>query len=348
MTVRIFGILWMTLGSLLAQPLDLRLPTDNHHLFTGEFDKFYMYVDRNFEGAASKPWEAGSFGFVRNAARIQGEVILTKFHEGIDISPMRRDAAGNPLDLIGSISAGRVVYCSISASSSNYGKYVVVGHPWENSLVFSVYAHLAEISCKPGDEVAAGGVLGRMGYTGDGLNRTRAHLHLELGMLMSARYGDWHKLNVGSTNHHGLYNGMNICGTEVSRFFTERKANPNLTFSKFVTSTPVYFKVAVPINPGVPDFVKRYPWIAQGDLTASTACEIGFTATGLPVSFAPTSLSVTTSIITSVRPSKFPHRHLTRGLVTGEGNRATLTDGGKKLIALLTDDFPVTPTPPPP
>lgn len=328
-----------------AAPIDLRLPTENQHLFTGELDKFYMYVDRNFEGQATQPWEAGSFGFVRTAVRINGQVILTKFHEGIDISPVKRDKAGNPLDLVSSIADGKVVYISPQAGRSNYGKYVVVEHMWENSPVVSLYAHLAEITCKPGDPVKAGSVLGRMGYTGAGINRVRAHCHLELGLVMSSRYEDWHKQTGGGLNYHGLFNGMNIAGSDVARFFVEQKANPELQFSQFMAATPVYFKVLVPAK-GIPDIVQRYPWICQGSPEGASSWEISFTATGLPVSFVPGTREATAPIITAVRPSEIPHQHLTRGLISGSGNKATLTNGGKKLVALLTGDFPVTPKPP--
>jgi murein DD-endopeptidase MepM/ murein hydrolase activator NlpD len=322
--------------------IDLRLPTENHHLFTGRHDRFYMYVDRMFEGVASKPWEGGSFGYVRNAARIGGEVILTKFHEGIDIAPVRRDRAGNPLDLVSSIADGRVVHASTIASRSNYGRYVVVAHPWENSLVYSLYAHLAEITCKPGDPVRAGSVLGRMGYTGVGINRTRAHLHLELAMMMSRRFDDWQKTFGAGINHHGVYNGMNLAGTDVARFFHEHRANPSLSFSGFVASTPVYFKVAVPAR-GTPDFVVRHPWILHGNPEGARSWEIAFSATGQPVSITPGSTSVPEPIITAVRPSRTPHSHLTRNLVTGVGERASLTASGRQLVALLTDDFPSPP-----
>ncbi len=135
------------------------------------------------KGKPANPGRAGTFGFVRNAMRIEDQVIYTKFHEGIDIAPVNRDSAGNPLDPVSSIADGQVVHTSPIAGRSNYGKYVVVEHNWENSAVYSLYAHLAEITCNPGDPVKAGTVLGRMGYTGVGLNRTRAHFHLELAML---------------------------------------------------------------------------------------------------------------------------------------------------------------------
>ena len=93
--------------------IELRLPTENQHLFTGELDRFYMYVDRTFEGETQPSrGKRGTYGFVRTAMRINGEILLTKFHEGIDISPVNRDQAGNPLDLVSSIAAGRVAYVS--------------------------------------------------------------------------------------------------------------------------------------------------------------------------------------------------------------------------------------------
>ena len=91
--------------------LTLKLPTDNHYLFSNEPNRFYMYVDRTFEGIKNQPWEAGTFGFVRNAQRIQNEIVLTKFHEGIDIAPIHRDKAGNPLDLVSSIVS--ILFCII-------------------------------------------------------------------------------------------------------------------------------------------------------------------------------------------------------------------------------------------
>ncbi len=339
---RLFLLTASTVGLLGATPLELKLPTENHHLYSGELEKFYMYVDRTFEGQTTQPWEAGSYGFVRTAVRLNGEVLLTKFHEGIDISPVRRDKAGNPLDLVSSIAAGRVAYVSLLAGRSNYGKYVVVEHPWENSSVLSLYAHLAEITCKPGDTVAVGSVLGRMGYTGAGINRVRAHCHLELGMMTSSRYEDWHQAQGGGTNFHGPYNGMNLIGTEVARFFLEQKANPELSFSQFVASTPIYFKVTVPSR-GTPDFVKRYPWIAHGPADGAASWEISFSATGQPVAFTPSERHVPAPVVTSIRPSTAPHRYLTRGLLTGQGKQATLTRAGKQLISLLTDDFPVSP-----
>ena len=336
-------LLALTLLCSVQGAIDLRLPTGNHHLLSGEPERFYMYVDRIFEGETTKPWEGGTFGMVRNPLRIGDEVIYTKFHEGIDISPVARDHSGNPLDLVSCIAEGRVVHTSQIAGRSNYGKYVVVEHLWENSSVFSLYAHLAEITCSPGDAVPAGTVIGRMGYTGAGLNQTRAHLHLELAMMLSQHYEAWHQNAGRGTNYQGLFNGMNLTGADAASFFLEHKANPELSFSAWIASIPVHFKVSVP-SKGTPDFVTRYPWICQGDAQTAVSWDISFSATGLPVAFVASPKQVDAPVLTSIRPATIPQRYLTHNLVTGQDHFASLTPSGKYLVALLTDDFPLTTT----
>lgn len=334
----------LALAAALLTPLsalELQLPTENHHLFTGEPEKFYMYVDRTFEGEVSKPWEGGSFGFVRTPIRLGQDVVLTKFHEGIDISPIKRDKAGNPLDLIMAVTGGTVVHVSDVAGRSNYGKYVVVEHPLEGANFYSVYAHLSEITVKPGDAVKAGSVLARMGYTGAGINRTRAHLHLEMCLLMSRHFEGWHHAFSGGTNFHGNFNGMNLAGMDVATLFLEHKKNPGLRVQDFVLASPAYFKVTIPRD-GAWDFAERHRWMVKGDMNApSPSWELSFTATGLINGIAPSQREVAEPVVTAVRNSRVSHRHLTRGLIDGQGNGAALTRSGKQLLALLTDDFPL-------
>ncbi|QTN33212.1 M23 family metallopeptidase [Akkermansiaceae bacterium] len=333
---------WAALSfAVCAEPLVLSLPTENAHLFSGEPEKFYMYVDRIFEGETSKPWEGGSFGYVRSPVRVGGNVVMSRFHEGIDIAPVRRDKAGNPLDLVMAIAAGEVAHTSLVSGRSNYGKYVVVAHDWENSKVYSLYAHLAEITAKVGDPVKAGSVLGRMGYTGAGLNRTRAHVHLELGLLMSMNYQSWHNENFGSANYHGNFNGMNIAGVDVAGFFLAHRENPELRFSEFVLGRPVQFKVRVPAGPAEPEFLQRYPWMRREGASVPVSWEIGFAATGHVVSFTPSASPVEAPVVSHLRPSEIPQRWLTRGLLTGEGANTTLSAGGRGLVSLVMDSFPI-------
>ncbi len=333
---------WAAMSCMLcAVPIEISLPTENQHLFSGEPEKFYMYVDRVFEGETTKPWEGGSFGYVRSPIRVGGSVVMSRFHEGIDIAPVKRDKAGNPLDLVMSISQGTVVHTSPIAGRSNYGKYVVVEHDWENSKVYSLYAHLAEITAKIGDPVKAGSVLGRMGYTGAGLDRTRAHVHLEIGLLMSTHYQAWHDQNFGSANYHGNFNGMNIAGVDVAEFLIQHRQNPELKFSEFVLTRPVQFKVAVPVNAVEPEFLVRYPWMRREGAASPASWEIGFAATGHVVSFTPSERVVSAPMVSHLRPSEIPQRWLTRGLLTGEGSSASLSPGGKSLVSLVMDSFPM-------
>jgi hypothetical protein len=158
---------------------------------------------------------------------------------------------------------------------------------------------------------------------------------------MSRNFDDWQKVSGGGINHHGNFNGMNLTGTDVARFFLEQRANPQLRFNEFVATTPVYFKVIAPSR-GTPDFVVRHPWICRGTAEGAASWEISFSATGQPVAFTPSKRHVDAPVVTAVRPSDIPHRYLTRNLITGEANRASLTLSGKRLVALLMEDFPIT------
>lgn len=321
-----------------AQSLDFRLPTDNRHLLTGEPEKFYMYVNRTFEGESSKPWQGGSWGLVRNPVRVDGEIQYLRFHEGIDIAPVRRDRAGNPRDLVKSIARGTVMHVNSHAGRSNYGRYLVVAHPVDGGdhQVFSLYAHLAEITVKPKDKVVTGSVLGRMGYTGVGLNRTRAHLHLELGLLLSHDFQKWFDRYFASTNHHGQFNGMNLIGLDVAEFFIQQEKNPELTVTEFVRQSPPHFKITVPRR-GRFSFVERHPWLVDGNRSEpGHSWEISLTATGLPTRIKVSQRKVSEPIVSSVRKHDLDHRYLTRGLLRGEGASVTLSPNGKKFVQLLT------------
>ena len=45
-------------SGLIAAPL-IDFPTANRALVEGRPQDFYMYVDRNFEGVQTKPWQGG-------------------------------------------------------------------------------------------------------------------------------------------------------------------------------------------------------------------------------------------------------------------------------------------------
>src|SRR6266480_1755951 len=83
-----FVIAWLVVSivSLVAQTrdvLDLVLPTDNDALFSGGGATFYQYIERNYRGEKSAPWEGGQYGFVRDPTDTVGGVVYSRFHEGI-------------------------------------------------------------------------------------------------------------------------------------------------------------------------------------------------------------------------------------------------------------------------
>jgi len=124
--------------------------------------------------------------------RTSDGVIGTKFHEGADIKPMRRDNNGVPLDPVVTIADGTVAYVNDKSKMSNYGKYVVVLHDWGEGPICTLYAHLNKVYVAVGDRVTQGKEIGLLGYTGVGINKTRAHLHFEVALMLSNDFEAWH------------------------------------------------------------------------------------------------------------------------------------------------------------
>jgi murein DD-endopeptidase MepM/ murein hydrolase activator NlpD len=311
------------------------LPTDNNALFRGQPERFFMSVDRNFEGKISTPWQAGTYGFQRGPERIGNNVILTKFHEGIDIAPTRRDARGEPLDDVRAVEAGRVVHASDLANDSNYGKYIVIEHQVENAPVFTLYSHLATIEVTRGQAVARGCRLGRLGYTGTGLNQRRAHLHLEIAIMWNDGYEGWHDAHFPLPNKHGIYNGMNLMGFDAAEFYLQQRKNPELTLSQFLAKQPVFFKVHLPASPHF-QLPRRYPWLVKGSAAEAHSWVVSFTDAGFPVAIEPYGEKISLPRLIWAKPSKVPYAKVTRGLLDGPPGQPRLGENILKLIQLVS------------
>ncbi len=334
-----FGVLLLSAAaSLWAGDLRLVLPTDNEAIYSDDPSAFYMYTDRNFEGVRSKPWNGGCYGFARNPKRFGGNILMTRFHEGIDIKPVRRDSAGEPLDDVRSISDGKVVHTSPNSSHSNYGRYVVVRHDWDAGPFYSLYAHLNTIFVKPGQSVSAGTPLGRLGYTGAGINRERAHVHVELNMMLSKGFERWHDRHYTTPNHHGIYNGLNLVGVDVAAVFHTLKAQPHTTMPDFIRYTAPYYKVMVPKSSKL-DILDLYPWLKTGSGLGAHSWEIAFSNVGIPLSASPSDKDVSNPYVSWVRNSSINHSYLTAGRITGVGESASLTSSGSRFIQLIAGTF---------
>lgn len=317
-----------------SETVDLALPTDNDALFRGEGAEFYQYIERDYQGQKSKPWEGGQYGFVRNPVPTGSGIIYSKFHEGIDIKPLKRDANGEPLDDVRAIAPGKVVHTSHAAGASNYGKYVVIEHIWGGSPYYSLYGHLRSIAVETGQRVGRSEVIGGLGYTGVGINRERAHLHLELNLMISRNFDAWHsEFHPTEKNHHGMYNGLNLAGVNIAKLFIKLRQQPSLTIPEFLADEDTFYKITVR-NSWYFYLPKLYAWMGAGGDRPSS--EISFSRSGIPLKIQPSGRTVTTPELTWVKPGGVDYRHLTRGEIAGRGSKAHLTESGKASARLLT------------
>lgn len=320
-----------------AQPLRLLLPTENDALFDGDGPAFYQYTDRYFKGRRSQPWEGGQYGFVRNLVETPGGIVFTRFHEGLDIKPVRRDAAGEPLDAVRAVDAGRVVYANRDARESNYGLYVVVEHWWHGSPYYTLYAHLGDVAVRPGQAVQPGARLGTLGYTGRGIDQRRAHVHFEINLLLNEAFEAWHQEQFPrDDNPHGIYNGLNMAGIDPAGLMLALQDEPGLTIPDFVARQQESFSLLLP-NEGLPDLLRRYPWLVPvGRELAGLSWEIGLTRSGLPVRVEPSMRYVTAPRVGRVAPSSLGCAYQSnRWLEDGPDGRCQLSRTGARYAALL-------------
>jgi len=298
-----------------------------------------MYVTRDFEGVKSTPWEGGQYGYVRGPQRIGGEVVCTHLHEGVDIRPMERDASGAPLDIVRAAAAGTLVYANRDARASNYGRYAVIEHPMPSGApIYTLYAHLASISAEPGQHVAQGQPIAVMGFTGDGIDRARAHLHFEIGLVLGDHFDSWYRTFIpADPNRHGNYHGMNLAGVDPAPLLIASGRSTTPDFRAYVRSLEPTFKIAFPNVPGFALPV-RYPWLvasgAAGDRPPASWI-VAFSYSGVPVGIEPSPVAVGEPSVAWVAPTHLPLIHSTRGFVGGTASSPRLTDSGKRLVSQL-------------
>jgi murein DD-endopeptidase MepM/ murein hydrolase activator NlpD len=259
--------------------LQLAWPTPNTAYIEGR--PITEYVQPTVSGEP----ESGLFGGVRSSG--------TKFHEGLDLFPLKRDAAGEAADPVYAIMDGVVRHVNTKAGDSSYGRYVVIEHPGATPAFCSLYAHLKTVDVREGDRVARGQTLGIMGRSAGGYSipRDRAHVHLEMALMMTSDFQRWFVAQkFGSPNQHGNYNGMNLMGIDPKDFFDEFRAKRVNDFGEYLARQPVAVRVRVGYRK-VPDFVTRYPSLmtAPVPVGAVAGWEIDLLWTGLPVALRPLS-----------------------------------------------------------
>ena len=330
------SLLWSNISVLAQnQVVDLALPTDNDALFRGDGPAFYQHVERDYHGVKSTPWEGGQYGFVRDPMETPAGIIYTRFHEGIDIRPLQRDAQGEPLDEVRAIADGKVVHTNPVPGYSNYGRYIVIEHTWDGSPYYSLYGHLSSIRAQTGQNVKKGEPIAVMGHTGAGLNQERAHLHLELNLMLTRNFEGWHdEFFKNDPNHNGIYNGINLTGMDIAKLYLMLRQKSALTIPEFLAGEETFYKVAVPKSSRF-ELPKRYPWMLKRGAAANASWEISFTRTGLPIKIEPSDRQVAQPELTYVKKSDVDCKYLTHDIVAGRGDRAHLTEGGQNFMRLL-------------
>jgi hypothetical protein len=268
----------LLLSSASALQASLLWPTPNPAFQQGK--PIETYIQPTISGNPS----SGLFGCVRNGG--------SRFHEGIDLYPIKRDSRGEALDPIFSVLPGKVVHVSRISGYSSYGRYVVVEHDGEVPAYHTLYSHLASVAegIAPGVRVEQGTVLGVMGrsatYT---IPRSRAHLHFEIGFRLSDDFQTWFdRQNFSSVNRHGIWNGMNLVSIDPKRFYEAIRAGEVSNLRDHLRRLPPAARIRVHTRK-VPDFVKNYPALLTRPYSGKTviAWDIAFTRYGLPREWTP-------------------------------------------------------------
>jgi hypothetical protein len=277
------------------------------------------------------------YGFSRNARTTSGGTVNTRFHEGVDIAPMMRDERGEPLDTVVAIDDGVVVHVNSIASHSNYGKYIVVQHIWDGSPFYSLYAHLNDTWVETGQGIRQGEPLGKLGYTGAGITRSRAHLHFEITMLVNRFFDTWYNNEYGDgRNYHGHFNGLNLAGINVAQLYKRLCETPGLGIREFIREEHrPFYTVRLPRVARL-DLLSRYPWLlTESALPRHKSWEITFDRSGLPLAVAPSTVSVDGPEIDSAVASPFPYKYVTKYRLLGSGDHPRLSNSGKRFIRLV-------------
>lgn len=344
-------------AALHAQEPWLQFPTANRALLDGRLPDFYMYVDRDFEGEKSYPWEGGQYGLIRSPKREGGNIVYTLFHEGIDIKPLQKSGSGEPLDNVLAAAKGTVAYVSNVASKSNYGKYVVLEHTLNGSSIYTVYAHLKSMSVLPGQYVRQGQKIGELGHTGVGIDKERAHLHFEICLLLNPYFAEWVDRTSKSPreNVHGIYNGINLQGINPAALLLAVNATPTLSFQDFLQQNPSLFQLTFNTGPDF-QFVQRYPFLVvlnqnekntiiasednahdriQSLIAKAPAWKITFSKDVIPTRAEAVWSPVETIQVKWLGSGTPPIRYQSRGLVAGSPSRPQLTVAGARFIDLL-------------
>jgi murein DD-endopeptidase MepM/ murein hydrolase activator NlpD len=348
MSWRRLAIAWLWLGpAAAAAAWELGLPTANDAVLRPGGEAAF------FQPTVTGAVESGMFGCVRQGG--------TRFHEGVDIRALQRDRQGESTDPVTAVSDGEVAFINERPGLSNYGRYVVLQHRWEQVTVYTLYAHLREVTpgLVSGQPVVRGqriGTLGRSTNTREGISRDRAHLHFEINFMLNPQFRVWYPKRDPKAPPFGNFNGQNFVGIDPVPVFRGRADDPNFSFRDHLARQPIAFTALVGARP--------FPWLTThrhqvqpfseaaraaaraGEAPVAVAYEIGFTGWGLPVAIWPRTETEITGLQRRTMQRGLPLLHMVsaseigrngcRGLVGQAGRQWEFTARGRAWMDLLT------------
>ena len=290
-----------------------QLPTENRYLFENQPKRFY-------QPTISRRLISGMFGFTRTSEPEPAR-IFERFHKGIDIKPLRRDARGEPLDPVRACADGVVVRVNDNERISDYGKQVIVKHDWGGLPVFTVYAHLGSVNAQVGQVVRAGDALGILGWTGPGLTQSRAHLHLEVVFQINPKFDEWVKAaqpgRLWEPNRHGEWHGLNLMGIDPVPLLVAAHQGKPKTWQEALEVQPGGFIVMVPAPS---QRVVWTDWVQfQENCTGAQSWEIEMTPWGLPLRLTASATPVTGPQLVANPGRPNEGKYYCRGLVEPDG-----------------------------
>ncbi len=307
-----------------------QFPTENRYLLEDRAEKF-------FQPTISRRLKSGMFGFVRTSDPEPARV-FERFHKGIDIKPLRRDSRGEPLDPVRAVADGVVVRVNLDEKISDYGKQVIVRHRWGDLPVYSVYGHLASANAQVGQTVRAGDPLGVMGWTGPGLEQSRAHLHLEITFQISPRFDEWVKTvkpgRFWEPNRHGDWNGLNLMGIDPAPLLLVAAEGKPKTWREALAVQPGGFVVNVPAPK------QRVAWtdwvMIEENCTGAQAWQIEMTPWGLPLKVKGSAIPVAGPELVANPGRPNEGKYYCRGLVEPDGKGGMrLSKFGRQYVEMM-------------
>jgi len=313
-------------------PMTVSFPTAQTHWLQTNDSSVFMPTE-------SGRVQSALYGSVRTGSR--GGRLGPAFHEGVDIAPLERDRRARALDGVRVVADGVVVYASRVGGNSSYGRYIIVEHADPVGPVYSLYAHLSAIegAVRKGARVKRGEKIGTVGNSSTlGIPVSRAHLHLEVDLMLSRRFSGWCRQK--KIKHpHGVYHGWNLTGIDPLALYPMAEEEQLFSMRDYLAGLRSAFEVVINVDRTL-DYFGIYPSLWHGDGPPSGVMVLTVSHGGVILSGRPATeeegrqLGKRTNAVVSVDLEELGRNG--HGLISNRRGTWELTSKGRKWIEILT------------